>query len=89
MAIGSLVGHMETQHERAAEGRRSWSATPPDKEPRTYWMALPTAERLWNCLVEGCPGRATTRMSMRIHFIHQHVQDTVVVLKEGNLPHPQ
>ena len=24
---------------------------------------------------------------MRIHFLHRHVQDTVVILEEGNLPH--
>ena len=26
---------------------------------------------------------------MRVHFLHQHVLDTVVVLEEGNLPHPR
>ena len=26
---------------------------------------------------------------MRVHFVHQHVQDTVVMLEEVNLPHPQ
>ena len=25
---------------------------------------------------------------MRVEFVHRHVQDTVVVLEEGNLPHP-
>ena len=25
---------------------------------------------------------------MRVHFVHRHVQDTVVMLEEGNLPHP-
>ena len=24
---------------------------------------------------------------MRVHFVHRHVQDTVVMLEEGNLPH--
>ena len=26
---------------------------------------------------------------MRVHFVHLHVQDTVVILEEGNLPHPR
>ena len=25
---------------------------------------------------------------MPVHFFHQHVQDNVVILEEGNLPHP-
>ena len=28
------------------------------------------------------------RTAMRVHFVHRHVQDTVVILEEGNLPHP-
>ena len=26
---------------------------------------------------------------MCVHFLHLNVQDTVVILEEGNLPHPQ
>ena len=26
---------------------------------------------------------------MRVHVLHRHVQDTVVILEEGNLPHPR
>ena len=26
---------------------------------------------------------------MRVHFVHRHVQDTVVMLEEGKLPHPR
>ena len=26
---------------------------------------------------------------MRVHFLHRHVRDTVVVLEEVNLPHPR
>ena len=26
---------------------------------------------------------------MRVHFVHRHVQDTVVLLEEGNLPLPR
>ena len=26
---------------------------------------------------------------MRVHFLHQHVHNTVVMLEEGNSPHPR
>ena len=26
---------------------------------------------------------------MQVHFFHCHVQDIVIVLEEGNLPHPR
>ena len=32
---------------------------------------------------------AATRTAMRVHFLHRHVLDTVVILEEGNLPHPR
>ena len=28
------------------------------------------------------------RPSLRVHFLHQNMQDTEVILEEGNLPHP-
>ena len=41
------------------------------------------------CPVEGCPGKLTTRTEMRVHFVHRHVLDTVVMLEEGNFPQPR
>ena len=41
------------------------------------------------CLLEGCQVKAATRMGMRIHFLHHHVQDTVIIVEEGNLLHPR
>ena len=34
-------------------------------------------------------GVSETRAAMRVHFVHRHVHDTVVILEEGNLPLPQ
>ena len=42
-----------------------------------------------NCLVEGFPGRVATRTAMWVHFLHGHVLGTVVILEEGNFPHPR
>ena len=41
------------------------------------------------CPVEGCPGRAGTLTAMRVHFWRLHVRDIVIILEEGNLPHPR
>ena len=65
-----------------------WVGTAPGKELWKYQMAFPTVGGPHNCPVGGCPGRAATRMAMRVHFIYWHVRDTVFTLKEGNLTHP-
>ena len=26
---------------------------------------------------------------MQVHFFHRHVRDTVIILEDGNLPHPR
>ena len=41
------------------------------------------------CPVAGCPGRARTRTAMRVHFWRLHVRDFMIILEEGNLPHPR
>ena len=51
-------------------------------------MAFPTKGRPWSCPVEGCLGQARTRTAMRMHFFNRHVRDIVIILEEGNLPHP-
>ena len=89
MALRSLAGHMQTQHGREAEGRHIWEATNPSEQPCTYRMAFLTARRPRNCPVEGCTGRAAMRTAMQIHCFHRHVRDTVIILEEGNIPHPR
>ena len=59
------------------------------KYPRTYRMAFPTRSGPRNCLVEGCSVRASTQTPMKVYFWPWHVRDTVVILEEGNLPHPR
>ena len=88
MAAGSMASHIMTHHERVTEARRSWKTSATGKEPWTYQMAFPYKGCPRSCPGEGCPGQAATRMEMRVHFLHQNVLDTVVILEEGNLPHP-
>ena len=39
--------------------------------------------------MEGCPGRAGTWTTMRMLFCSRHVREIVIILEEGNLPHPR
>ena len=89
MAAGSLDSHRMTQHGKARE--RKWAWTDADmggEEQQTYRMELPKGGTK-ACPFEGCPGRAGTRTAMRVHFWRRHERDTVIVLEEGNLPHPR
>ena len=54
-----------------------------------YKMHFPAKDGRRRCPVEGCPGVLATRAAMRVHFVHRHVHDTVVILEEGNLPLPR
>ena len=54
-----------------------------------YRLALPTKGGSRSCPVEGCPGRTGTRTVMWMHFCSRHVRDIVIILEEGNLPHPR
>ena len=54
-----------------------------------YKMNFPTKGVRRQCPVDGCPGVSETRAEMRVHFVHRHVHNTVVILEEGNLPLPR
>ena len=49
-------------------------------------MHFPAKGGRRRCPVERCPWVLATRAAMRVHFVHQHVHETVVILEEGNLP---
>ena len=79
---------MMTQHGRSAERRRQWTTLAVGSCPKSYRMSFPAKGGPQKCPVEGCMGRVATRTAMRVHFVHPHVLDTVVILEEGNSPHP-
>ena len=54
-----------------------------------YKMSFPAKDGRRRCPVEGCLGVSATRVAMRVHFMHRHVHDTVVILVEGNFPLPR
>ena len=88
-AAGSLAIHLMTQHGRLAETRWIWR-TPAERDgPRTFRMAFLAKGGPQSCPVEGCLDRAATRTAMGVHFLHWHVLNTVVIMWEGNSPHPR
>ena len=89
MVFGSLAVHLKTQHGEANGGRQHWGTTHPGGDPRTYNIDFPTAGGPKNCPVKGCWGQLATRTEIWVHFLHRNVQDIVIILEEGNLPHPQ
>ena len=81
MAAGSLDSHRMTQHGKARERGWAWTdATTGGEEQSTYRMEFPKGGAK-DCPVEGCPGRAGTRMAMRVQFWRRHVRDTVIILE--------
>ena len=88
LAAGSLSSHLMTRHGKAAPRRHFCPPPQTTGGPRTYKMNFPRGSRQ-QCLVEGCPGVSATRAAMRVHFVHRHVHDTMVILEEGNPPLPR
>ena len=80
MAAGYLVRHRMTQHGRAAEERWMCKTSATGKDLRTYRMSLLSKGSLRSCPVEGYLGRAATRVTMQVHFLHLHVKGNVVIL---------
>ena len=70
MAAGSMAGHMTTQRGQAAEELWSWTTSAKGEELRKYCMAFLAKGGPRSFPVEGCPGRATPRTAMRVHFLH-------------------
>ena len=88
LAFGSMSSHLMTRHGKAAGRQRLWT---PQTESRakTYRMFFLTKGGPRRCPVEGFLGTLATRTAMRVHFVRRHVHDTVVMLEEGNFPHPR
>ena len=82
--------HCQTHH-CVAKGRLGQEVNKAvgGNNPRTYRMAFPEKSIPSPCPVEGCSGQASTQMAMRMHFWQWHFRDTMVILEEGNLPHPR
>ena len=89
LTVRSMSSHLMTQHGRAAGRRRQWNTSAAGSGPQSYRMSLLAKGGPQKFLVAGCPGRVATRTAMRVHFVHRHVLNTVVILEEGNFSHPR
>ena len=89
MDLGLMAFHLHTQNWNATGGRRHWGTTAPNRDPHTYKMTFLTAGDLRNWPVKECWGEAYMRTAMQVHFYHQHVRDNMIILGEGNSPHPR
>ena len=89
LAVGSMPSHLMTQRGRAERRWRQWSTLSAGVRPQIYRISFPAKVGTRKCPVAGCPGRVATRTAMRVHFLHRHVLDTMVILEEVNFPHPR
>ena len=88
LTAGSLTAHRQAQHGK--ERPPQWATPHATPDPRLYnRVSFPRASRSIGCPVEVCEGRVTTRTNLRIHFVHRHMWNTIVILEEGNRPHPR
>ena len=60
----------------------------PPPDPRLYKVYLPWTSGFEKCPVESCGGWVSTSTNLRIHFVKCHIQGKIVILEEGNHPHP-
>ena len=82
--------YCQTEHSVARGGPvQKVSGEVRGNEPRTYRMVFLEKSGPRACPVQRCSGWAVTQISMQVKFWHRHVRDIVVILEEGNLPHPR
>ena len=89
MAAGSLAIHLMTQHGQVAEAQRIWRTQAVGDGPQKFRMAFPDKGGPRSFPAEECPDQAATRKVMQVHFLNEHILDTVVILEEGKLTHPR
>ena len=81
-----LSTHRLHQHGIALSQSRLEGIYDPDPEPDLHIVSMPTRKFDIDCPVPGCPGHATDRFSLRRHFMHRHILDTLIIIEEGILP---
>ena len=86
LADGSLAAHEQAQNSK--ERPPQWATPPYTPDPRLYRVSFPISAGSIGFIVGGCKGRVTTRTNLRIHFVHRHIGNMVLILEGGNRPHP-
>ena len=86
LAEGLLTAHQQDQHGK--EWPPQLATRPVTPDPRIYRFYFPRDSGSIRRSVGGCEGRATTHTNLQIHFVNHHMQGMLVILEEGNFPHP-
>ena len=82
LASGSLDSHRQAYKRK--ERLPQWEAPLTTPGTSLYMVYFPIEANSIGCPVGECKGRAATRTKPRIHFVHRHIWDTVVIMEEGN-----
>ena len=85
LAVRSLKSHYKIRH-GIGKGEHPKPPPPSPEEVQTYWLSLSKIMAQLKCPVVRCQGETTNRTNLRVHFVHHHVKDTIVILEEGNRP---
>ena len=85
MALGAV-----RPPQRPPEGEQGGGGRERVREGTTvqYRVSFPTILTRLRCPVEGCGGSASSQTNLRVHFDHRHSHNSIVILEEGNQPHP-
>ena len=89
LAVGLLTAHCQTKHGIGLGAKCENLPSFPKGEPQTYHISFLVTVRMQGWPVKECPVRAAMRMGIHVHLLHRNVQDTVIILEEGNLHHPR
>ena len=57
--------------------------------PTQYRVSFPAILALLRFPVEGCRGTSSSKTNLRLNFAYRHPQNIIVILEEGNKPHPR
>ena len=76
--------------DRPSMGRFGYlSGRPPLPPQTTYRVSFPWAAGSMECPVEGCTYWDLTHTNPQIFLMQCHIWDMIVILEEGNRPHPR
>ena len=77
--VASMSDHLYMQHGRSVRARPLPLKFPLHR-PKEYWLAFLQTSMSIDCPVEVCTERETINTNLRLHSMHWHVEDTIVVL---------
>lgn len=87
LAAGSLRQHLRSQHGTKMTTLSNEAVA--NLPPAAYRVSFPRYLTSLACPVEDCPGTASSRANLHLHFRNWHPHATVTILEEGTEPYPR